>query len=168
MEHPVRKNVRLEGWDYSSEGYYYLTICAKDMQCVFGDIFVRDGVHDVPRVALSPIGMVVENRLMEMERVYPEIRIDKYCIMPNHLHLIVALTYGASRTPPRTNGGRANQRIPAFVSTLKRMTNRECGQTLWHRSYYDHIIRNETDYQRIWQYIDTNPARWQTDDYYKG
>ena len=160
--------MRLEGWDYSSQGYYFLTICARDMRCIFGNIFVRDGVLDVPQVNLSSFGMAVEKRLMEMEQIYPEIQIDKFCIMPNHIHLIVALSYGASGTPPRTNGGRANQRIPAFVSTLKRMTNRECGQSLWHRSCHDHIIRNETDDRRIWQYIDTNPAQWHTDDYYKG
>ena len=61
---------------------------------------------------------------------------------------------------------RANQTIPAFVSTLKRMTNRTAGVQLWQRSYYDHIIRDQLDYDTIWQYIDENPAKWPHDQFY--
>ncbi len=61
---------------------------------------------------------------------------------------------------------RANQTIPAFVSTLKRMTNRTSGVQLWQRGYYDHIIRDQLDYDTIWQYIDENPAKWPHDQFY--
>ena len=74
-------------------------------------------------------------------------------------------TRGASRTPPPTEV-RANQTIPAFVSTLKRMTNRTAGVQLWQRGYYDHIIRDQLNYDTIWQYIDENPAKWPHDQFY--
>ena len=61
---------------------------------------------------------------------------------------------------------RANQSVPAFVSTLKRMTNRTAGTQLWQRGYYDHIIRDQLDYDTIWRYIDDNPAKWHLDQFY--
>ncbi len=61
---------------------------------------------------------------------------------------------------------RPNQIIPKFVSSLKRFTNKSVGYDIWQRSYYDHIIRNLNDYQRIWKYIDTNPLKWELDEYY--
>ena len=72
---------------------------------------------------------------------------------------------GGARPPPPTEV-RANQTIPAFVSTLKRMTNRTAGVQLWQRGYYDHIIRDQLDYDTIWQYIDENPAKWPHDQFY--
>ena len=81
--------------------------------------------------------------------------------MPNHVHLLLTLENGTSGTPSRTN-----QTIPAFVSTLKRYVNRQFNSKLWHRSYHDHIVRNEADFQRIWTYIDTNPLKWEEDIYY--
>ena len=162
-ELPQRKRMRLETWDYSSVGGYFLTFCIKNMDCLLGDVCVRDGVLDVPEVRLSYFGTIVRDQILEMERTYSNLMIDKFCVMPNHVHLLITLRNGTSGTPSRTN-----ETIPAFVSTLKRFTNQKCGQKLWHRSYYDHIIRNEADYRRIWHYIDTNPQKWEDDPYYKG
>ena len=103
-----------------------------------------------------------------MENFYPGLQIEKFVVMPNHIHLIVAVIQsptGASRTPPPTTV-RANQSIPAFVSTLKRMTNRAADTQLWQRGYYDHIIRDQLDYDTIWRYIDENPAKWHLDRFY--
>ena len=89
--------------------------------------------------------------------------ITNYSIMPNHLHMIVFVESGASGTPPPTsdvqNGlsDSANAAIPALVSTLKRLTNKKTGVKLWQRGYYDHILRDENDYLRAWQYIYENP-----------
>lgn len=160
-----RKPLRLKTWDYSRDGIYFITICAKNRESIFGKIShisVGDGVLDVPIVHLSDIGKVVERQILIMDNVYPNLSMDKFCIMPNHVHLLIALQGGTSRTPSRTN-----ETIPALISTLKRYTNRECGSSIWHRSYYDHIIRNEQDFQRIWRYIDTNPQKWEDDCYYK-
>ena len=79
--------------------------------------------------------------------------------MPNHIHLLVSISDhdGSSRTPTPTNAT-----IPMLVSTMKRMTNRQWGEKLWQRSYYDHIVRNEAEYREIAEYIDANPARWKS------
>ena len=158
-----RKRLRLETWDYSSAGSYFVTFCVKNMACVLGEVCVRDGVLDVPEVKLSDFGMIVRNQILEMEQIYQDLTIETFCVMPNHVHLLITLRGGTSGTPSRTN-----ETIPAFVSTLKRFTNQKCEQKLWHRSYYDHIIRSDSDYRRIWHYIDINPQKWEEDPYYKG
>ena len=161
MEPVKRKPNRLAGWDYSQNGVYFITICAKDGASILGKV-VRDGVLDVPSVQLTNLGQAVHNRIVEIDACYPNISVLKFCIMPNHLHLLVAVENGTSGTPSRTN-----QTIPAFVSTLKRYVNRAFGRQLWHRSYHDHIVRNDADFRRIWDYIDTNPSKWAEDCYYK-
>ena len=90
------------------------------------------------------------------------VEINKYVIMPNHVHLIVLLA-----------GGHGNPPLPSIVGQIKSFTTMKwnviCGtqaQKIWQTSYYDHVIRNEDDYLRIWQYIDENPAKWAEDEYY--
>jgi len=89
----------------------------------------------------------------------PGISVDKFVIMPYHIHLIVRVNETASagtlRTPSPTN-----MAIPHFVSTLKRFCHREIGAVIFQRSYYDHIIRNQQDFNEIWEYIDNNPRKW--------
>ena len=110
--------------------------------------------------------MAIKERLEEMNRVYGHVALLKYVIMPNHIHILLQVEDGPSGTPAPTERDRANQTIPAFVSMLKRMTNRTCGVPLWQRGYHDHVVRNEADYLRIWNYIDANPAKWAEDKYY--
>ena len=143
---------------------YFITICTAEKKCILSRInAVGGGVLDAPEPELSSYGKIVEKTILDIDRQYIDLSIDKYVIMPNHIHLLISVTDGgASRTPPPTA---ANARIPGMVSTLKRFTNKACGTTLWQRSYHDHIIRNKKDYLEIWQYIDENPAKW-TDDCY--
>ena len=83
--------------------------------------------------------------------------IDKYVIMPNHLHMIVILEdTGGDGTPPLQN----------VIGQLKSFTTNKFNKTLWQRSFHDHIIRGEEDYQKIWEYIDTNPMKWEFDCFY--
>ena len=167
MSLPKRKPNRLPRFDYGTVGAYFITICAREKKKVFGRV-VGGGVLDAPRVSPSPHGEIVIAQLEAMTNFYPDLQIEKYVVMPNHIHFIVVVTQGpsgASRTPPPT-GVRANQTIPAFVSTLKRMTNRTAGVQLWQRGYYDHIIRDQLDYDTIWQYIDEYPANWPHDQFY--
>ena len=167
-EYAKRKPNRLFGYDYSQEGVYFLTICASEREPIFGRIEpgVGGGVPDAPYVRLSQAGKEIEFCLTEMIRVYEGVSLLHYVIMPNHIHLLLHLESGPSGTPAPTHGQRANQTIPAFVSTLKRMTNKRYGRNLWQRGYHDHIVRNDADYLRIWQYIETNPAKWAEDKYY--
>ena len=93
------------------------------------------------------------------------VRVDKYVIMPNHVHLLIfvdeTVSDGMSKAPSPTNAV-----IPHFVSTLKRFCHRDIGRKIFQRSYHDHVIREERDYLRIWAYIDGNPARWREDCFY--
>ena len=108
---------------------------------------------------------MVRDTLLEMDAFYDEITINHYVIMPNHVHFILSICgeRGPSRTPAPTNA-----RLPAFLSAWKRHTNKKAGFPIWQRGYYDHVIRNESDYLRIWQYMDENPVRWTEDEYYEG
>ena len=126
---------------------------------------------DSVRVKLSPIGIIVKHTIEFLNKSNPEISIDKYVIMPNHLHLLVEVRQerGACRNPPPTENGdgcTANDFIPKFVSSLKRFTNRSSNLQLWQRGYMDHIIRNYSDYLEHWQYIENNPIKWKLDKYY--
>ena len=164
---PERKANRLATYNYSQSGVYFITICSKNKRCTFGTI-VGGGVPDAPRTRLSPTGKIVARQLGNMIAFYPHVRIEKYVVMPNHIHLLIAIQEGpsgASRTPPPTSA-RASQVIPMFISTLKRLTNKTAGHALWQRGYYDHIIRSPDDYNTIWHYIDTNPAKWAQDTLY--
>ena len=159
---PKRKTGRLTGYDYSANGSYYITVCTKDKQHILGHS-VGGGVLDAPYVRLSKYGAMVRDVLLEMDTFYDDITINHYVVMPNHIHFILSICgeSGPSRTPAPTNA-----RLPAFLSAWKRLTNKKAGFSLWQRGYYDHIIRCESDYLRIWQYMDENPVRWTEDEYY--
>ncbi len=162
-----RKNNRLEFYDYSQSGAYFVTICAKDKQKIFWDnqpYFVGDGAHDVPQIRLSVYGKIVNDEIIKSNEIYNYIKVEKYVIMPNHIHLIINVQNvdrGTSRAPSRTN-----EIIPSFISMLKRFTNKKCGEKIWQRSFHDHVIRNQADYNRIWEYVDTNAIKWESDCYY--
>ena len=169
MTLPKRKPTRLKEYDYSTPGMYFITICTKDKKKILSNIVVGDGVLDVPQNILSDYGKVVEKYLLQMNDFYNHITVDKYVIMPNHIHLILSISspendfcFGTSRTPSPTNSA-----VPKFISTFKRFCNRETCISIWQRSYHDHIIRNKKDYEKIWEYIDTNVIRWENDCFYE-
>ena len=159
---PKRKPVRLASWDYSSQGAYFVTICTRGKEMLLGKI-VGGGVYDAPQMQLSAQGGTVESSLRQMWE-HDAVTVEKAVIMPNHIHLLLtvrACANGSSQAPNPTNAA-----VPKFVSLFKRRVNRSCGEKLWQRSYHDHIIRDEADFRRIWEYIDTNPAKWREDCFY--
>ena len=164
MELPKRKRTRLKGYDYSTPGAYFITICAKDRKELLSEIIVGDGVLDVPQNILSDYGKIADKYINQLNNFYNHLSVDKYVIMPNHIHFILSITdlsNGTSRTPSPTNS-----EIAKFISTFKRFCNKEYGENIWQRSSNDHIIRGEKDYQKIWEYIDTNVLRWEKDCFY--
>ena len=165
MEFKSRKRNRLEYYSYSQNGAYFITICTKDKKCIFGKVVVGDGARDVPEMKPSALGIIVDDEIKKSAVIYENIKVDKYIIMPNHVHMILIVENddksGTSRAPSPTN-----EIVPSFVSMLKRFTNKKTGRSLWQRSYHDHVIRNEKDYERIWNYIDTNLFKWEQDCYY--
>jgi len=160
---PKRKPNRLPDFDYSTPGAYFITICTQDRKPILSQI-VGGGALDAPHTQLTTYGQIVHRYILSGNCV-PGVTIAKFVIMPNHIHLILLVdntaVAGASKAPPPTNAV-----IPHFVSTLKRFCHRDIGARIFQRSYHDHVIRSETDYLKIWQYIDTNPAKWQEDCFY--
>ena len=121
---------------------------------------VGGGALDAPNSQLTELGKIVEKYILSGQRI-ERIAVEKYVIMPNHIHLLLAVTSGTSKAPSPTNAI-----IPHFVSTLKRFCNREIGISVFQRSYHDHIIRNEQDFLRVWEYMDNNPKQWEMDCLY--
>ena len=141
---PQRKQARLKAFDYSSNGYYFITICTKDKKCILSEIEPRpDGSVSHQ---LTQYGRIVESFLATISGI------DHYVIMPNHVHMIIH----------KTN----DQPISSDVRSFKILVSKSIGASIWQRSFYDHIIRNEADYLIKWKYIDDNPAKWADDDYY--
>ena len=163
MDLPKRKPTRLKGYDYGAPGMYFLTVCVKDRKKLLGEI-VGCGDFDAPKMDLSEFGTILDKYINHMNCKYSHVKVDKYVIMPNHFHLILNIRdykSGASET-----AAPYNNETSKFVSLLKRYCNREYGNNIWQSSYHDHIIRNEKDYQKIWEYIDTNPLKWELDCFY--
>ena len=167
-----RKPVRLKRFDYSQNRVYFITICTLDKKCILSDIvppiqaepLSRDGF--MPKVELTEIGKIVEKYILSINNA-KSVAVSKYVIMPNHIHLLLTvnnyiggpdITHGISQN--NSANKRANDTIPHVISTFKRFCNREIGENIFQRSYYDHIIRNNEDYDETVKYIYYNPRRW--------
>ena len=106
---------------------------------------------------LNQSGMIVRQAILNIPRCYPGVLLDKYVIMPNHVHLILVLQDGFPSLPY----------ISRIVQQTKGVVTKQLGQQIWQIHYHDHIIRGEADYREIWEYIDNNPAKWALDQYYQ-
>ena len=160
---PKRKSPRLKGYDYSTPGLYFLTVCVKSREYLLGKI-VGCGDFDAPKMILSEYGVILDKYINLMNSKYSHIKIEKYVIMPNHFHLILNIKdykIGASET-----AAPYNNETSKFISLLKRYCNKEYGENIWQSSCNDHIIRGEKDYKKIWEYIDSNVLRWENDCFY--
>ena len=138
--------------------------CAKGRTPIFSKIVGR-GLLDAPEVQLTEAGRCVQETMIYLTEHDPALHIEASVIMPNHVHILLAIRAregGASGRPRPTE-----MRVPKFVSSLKRYTNRLCARPLWQTSYHDHIIRDDNDFLNHWTYIDQNPARWPDDEYYQ-
>ena len=163
MDLPKRKPTRLKNYNYNTSGAYFITICTHNKSKILCNI-VGDGALDVPQIDLSPIGEIVEKYIKSTNNI-KNITVDKYVIMPNHIHLLLLVKNdhinGTSRVPSPTNNI-----ISHTVSTFKRFVNKEIGENIFQRSFHDHIIRDESDYLKIWNYIDSNPSKRNEDCFY--
>ena len=157
MEYPERKQLRLKGFDYSNPGKYFVTICTFERKNLLSDIILDNDPCSVPQIALTNIGNEIEKAIQYINDNYKDAKVEKYVIMPNHIHLIMMLD---------ESGGHGNPPLQNIIGQLKSYTTRKYGSILWQRSYHDHIIRNEQDYKKIWDYIESNPNKWTQDRYY--
>ena len=148
MEHePVRKPNRLVQYDYASAGMYFITICTRKKRKVFWntDCF-QDG--------LSPAGEVVSQTIAAMPNHYPHVRVETYCVMPNHVHLMLDIAPGNTIA------------LSTMIGQLKRRCSRQLGMELWQKSFYDHVVRNTQDFERIWTYTTYNHQKWNQDCFF--
>lgn len=162
---PSRKNIRLRDYDYSSAGYYFITICTKDGKSVLGTMNASIdagvvGTHSV-RPKLFDIGEIAMTAIENIPQIYELISIDNYVIMPNHIHMILVIH--SNHESGRTLCAPTVSRV---IKQMKEYVTKQIGYSIWQKSFYEHIIRNENDYKRIWQYINENPTKWQDDKYY--
>ncbi len=151
----------MEGFDYSSCGAYFVTIVTRGRECLFGEVVEGE-------MRLNELGKVVADIWQWLERQYEHIELGTWVVMPNHFHGIIFIkdydSTGGSRTA-RTESRRKplGRLIGAFktVSTKRiNLLRKTPGAILWHRDFYDHIIRNQQDLELTWLYIESNPARW--------
>ena len=152
--HRQRKSPRLKGYDYSREGAYFITICTHNRVHLFGHI-ADDEMH------LSPVGEIAVARWDAIPDHYPDVDLDTFIVMPNHVHGILLLT---GKSDFKTVLGRVINGYKGAVTAG--VCRQHLGIIVWQSRYHDHIIRGETDLNRIRQYVLTNPARWQEDTFY--
>ena len=141
---PQRKGNRLNNFDYCNNGAYFITICTKDRKQILCNI-VGDDAHIVPK----EYGKIAEKYIHSISGI------DKYVIMPDHIHLIIKIDSGTMWASPPTKS------ISQIIKSFKTLVTKEIGEPIFQRSFYDHIIRNEQDYIDICQYIGNNPIKWQ-------
>ncbi len=163
-----RRSIRLSGFDYSQDGAYFVTVCTQNRDCVFGEL--EDG-----NMVLNSYGQIVSNIWRDLPDHYFHVRSDQFVVMPNHIHGImilnrnhvVGIDVGAGLKPAPTAKIHA---LPEIIRGFKTFSSRRInelrgtpGTGLWQRNYYEHIIRDDDELNRIRQYIIDNPINWDTD-----
>ena len=157
MTLPERKRIRLENFDYSENGSYFITLCTHNRKKVLSEIMpVGDG-FPVPR--LTALGKFVEGYIYSIPEKYPTLTLEKYIVMPDHIHFLISIEKGGTGNPSPTTD--------TVIAWFKYQTTKEinlrrntAGEKFWQRSFFDHVVRNKQDFEEIWNYIDTNPQRW--------
>ena len=162
MSVPFRKSIRLKDYDYSANGVYFVTICTINRQQLFWNVgAIIDRPPEQPNH--TRIGHIAEKLIKRIPQIYPNIHVEKYIVMPNHVHMLIHIN-----KPDHTDTGRSMiaPTVSRIIQQYKITVTKEVGTPIWQKSFYEHIIRDEQDYQQIWRYIDENPAKWAQDCYY--
>ena len=159
MKYPPRKKLRLPDYDYSQSGAYFITVCTKDKQCLLSTIVGADA-YIGPQVRLTKIGKIAEKFLRSIPGI------GEYVIMPNHIHMMLYISAPNATDGPMWASAPTGANVSKLVRSWKTLVSKEVGCSIWQRSYYDHIIRDEQDLILRLQYIAQNPAKWYDDDYY--
>ncbi|MDP6041697.1 MAG: transposase [Candidatus Latescibacteria bacterium] len=157
-----RRSIRLDGYGYSQPGAYFVTICTQNRECVLGD--VANG-----ELQLTDFGDVVSKWWIEILNHFPQTDLDEWIIMPNHIHGIIVITTN-SRGEVSSPSPKSSPKLGDVIAYFKYQSTKEInsqrgspGIKFWQRNYYDHIIRNEEDLNRIRDYIYNNPKNWTED-----
>ena len=147
-----RKSPRMAGFDYSSVNYYFITICTYDKRCIFGTIS-----------KLNELGEIAKNDMLRMNSHYENIRLDNFIVMPNHIHAIVIIE--------NKNDMESRIKLDDVIGLYKSGVSRKIRKIkpeikVWQRSFHDHVIRNQQEYEKIWQYVQFNYQKWKDDCFY--
>jgi REP element-mobilizing transposase RayT len=158
---PSRRSIRLRDYDYSLCGMYFVTICAHGSECLFGR--VEEG-----KMHKNPMGVLVEEAWEAMFDYFPHAESNLFVVMPNHVHGMIDIhsevdvaksSFGTSKT--------VGSMVRAFKSKVTMWARRNTEiKNVWQRNYYEHVVRDERDYNRIYEYILNNPEGWVKDGTY--
>jgi len=150
MELPKRKPARLREYDYSSAGAYFVTICVKDRKAILSDIIVGANSVRPKEILLTEYGKIVETAIKNIPKYYPAISVDNFVIMPDHIHLLMQIRSDESGRPL------VAPTIDRVIKQMKGHITKQIGFSIWQKSFNDHIVRGESDYKEIWEYIENN------------
>lgn len=159
MNDPQRKCLRLEAYDYSQPGYYFITVCTRERkQEALCSIEPAVGaiINRPPRISLTPLGRIVDETIRAIPDHYPGILADQYIIMPDHVHLILSFR----NIGPDGRQIAAPTPLSKIIQQMKRIASKQAGVPLWQKGFYDHVIRNDVDLANVRQYIRNNPLKW--------
>ena len=156
MEQPMRIPNRIPVYDYSQSGAYFVTICAQDRKPIFSNI-VGDG-FPVPKI----YGKIAEAYIRQIPCKFPFVCVDKYVIMPDHIHILLRIAEHAEEgtSDPSPTIGKIMGWFKYQTTKQVNSAANTAGQKIFQRSYYDHVVRNQQDYNEIWEYIENNPRKW--------
>ena len=170
-ELPKRKEIRLKQYDYSSPGAYFITICTENRKNYFWEgafapqLFAWNtvGANCVrpQNLPLSAVGKIVFDELKRWHKTYSSVSLNAYVIMPNHIHIMVAIVadeYGRPQVAPT---------LERMVKQFKGAVTKKIGCSIWQKSFIEHIVRNQNDYETMLNYMYNNPMRWYYDKIYK-
>ena len=152
MTYEKRKSPRIPGYSYATPNYYFVTICTHNKACIFGK---PDELNDFGRLAKA--------NLEKIPDLNSTIQLDKYVVMPNHIHGIFVVTDERTENSPANISTVIGQ---YKMSVTKEIRRRKPNMQVWQRSFHDHVIRNQKSYEMIWKYIDDNPRKWEEDCFY--
>ena len=154
-----RKPNRRKCHDYSSCGSYFITICTKDKEKLLGRV-VGAVIGRPPVTILSDYGSICDKAINNISKYYPYVNVDRYVVMPNHIHLLLTVNDGDGRPMTAPTG------VSGIVNQLKGAVSKEIGRSIWQKSFHDRVVRNDDEYNLITQYIIDNPSRWSEDKYF--
>ncbi len=139
---PERKNIRLPYYDYHTNGMYFVTVCTKEKEHLFGEVI--DG-----EMHMNAMGEYVARQLQSIDERYFDVQMICFIVMPNHIHGIIGLL------------GNQAPSLGRVVNKFKGLISHKYGRTIWQRGYFEHVVRSERDFLKIWEYIENNPVNWQ-------
>ena len=155
---PQRERIRLKNYDYSQNGYYFITICTYERQQLFEMSTVGNDLCVVPETA--PQNRILQNWLLQMQKKFGVV-IDKFVVMPDHIHLILIINSErhVGRSLPEMIRWFKTMTTNDFIKSVNAGLFRPFNKKIWQKSYYEHVIRNDNDYALTLEYICNNPLK---------